>query len=334
VFRVLMRGALQEEDVLKGDDTLDVLIGAIEQADRSTATKRNEEKRRSLAEEVRNALVEGRSHPALAALNNVLESGDGKENAARRRLRAVLTAAQPDRQAVDFALAHLARSKENPFPDTRAPLRQRLKQLIVPGPGGEDVVITPLVSLPLMDELVSLANFLREKGYSNGWKRQGRLIAWQPGPENPQNAGVSGVKRFVAIRHQFSKPMQASLPISLALKEPGPREALQELHKAIFARRIYAEENALGENPSRTRSDLDERLERASLALAERVDEVFAGVDESRLTRDDYLESVQNALRKGAGKAGKPKWNKKFLLRKQEIEWIQLAFDTVIGEAA
>ncbi len=141
----------------------------------------------------------------------------------------------------------------------KAPLRQTLKQIILPGPDG-DLVVTSLPSLPLLRRIADLSGLDKEIGW--------RFIKKNRQISNLQNIGITG--KFCAFRYRFpgvNRVSGAAVAWETAIAHVEP------LYRAISARRVYLKKNGLSLSEARSRSDLDSAIvQRASEAAASLLD--------------------------------------------------------------
>lgn len=179
-----------------------------------------------------------------------------------------------------------------------APLRQMLKQIVLPGPQG-DVVVTPLPSLVLLRHIVGLADVA--VGYRSRFIRKQRRL------ENLQNIGISDT--FMSLRYVFPSPQE------WRASEAGTHMLAmhaKNLYDAIAARRAYLLSNGMSVRAPRSRSDLDANLVEVSRrAAADVVDDATDDVADmvrkiEWVVRRWYEQHV--APNKNNRKASKTRW--------------------------
>lgn len=364
VFRLLLRDELPEHDPFASGEVtafLTVMRQELDKADakaildaRQTSDAQPESEAPSdardasealrTAQDITNALLQGQVSAEFLALHQrVRDAGKKETSADMGKMNGLMLAARRDPQARQFALDHLERTKGLPFPAPSVPLRQRVKQLVIPGPE-QDVVISPLPSLPMLDVIREVAQFI---GQEAPYARH-RFIGWQSGIGNPQNTGIPLLRGSKAIRHEFRiNALHDGFNLRSALSEPASRDALQELYTANRYRRFCRDAQGIQDEKTPSPSkDIDRRLSDAARAVVGAIDEAVDGIVRAAreditlrdLSADDiagrlrsaFLTEVGRALQRLYASQAKPAGKKKSArlgLKRAEQEAILCAWD-------
>lgn len=297
VFRLLVRQDLPDLDPFASGEVHRFFIDLIKSRKLAPAGQTPGE----VAERIVQALQSGHlseEFQAVARAEGLDELGSGRANANQRKLLGLKLAVQADTQALDAAKEHLRHLRQSPFPDPGVPLRQRVKQLVLPG-AQADCVVTPMPSLPLIDAITEIEGFVRQ----HAAYAVHRFRPWQEGVDKPQNTGVPGIGRARALHHPFVLHAQHRLNMAWLLRQEPCEVALRQLYTALQHRRVYREENGIPDTQPLSRVDIEEALSTAAARLAEAVDDLVDGLPEAlrresqpERARDQYLMAVAKRL--------------------------------------
>lgn len=176
-----------------------------------------------------------------------------------------------------------------------APLRQKLKQIILPGPSGhDDVVVTPLVSFPLAKRLREIRDSLNAiKHTHTPGKPSTRFVKKNRGIKFSQNIGITD--SFCAMRY-FFKPLafhsDAWSLVTLKAKD---------LYHAINVRRAYLLNNGASLSSLKSRSDLDDAVAENARSLSEELSLAIPNITRQSIERKigETLRRHHTALKPG-----------------------------------
>jgi hypothetical protein len=327
--RLLLRQELPQFDPLAGDpcEAEKALAPILEAARKRDGGESKDTKKiaQQKAREIVAALREGVVPDELLALQRKLRQGvkikkDGEEkiDAALAKVEALIACISPAEEDLAAAREWLSRAQSTSSPDVSTPLRQRLKQLVLPGPAGsDDVVVTPLPALQILKTLREIYDLT--EGYG---AVRNRFAGYQRGYKNLQNTGVKDASAMRVVVHRFTTP-PAPQTVWDVIKLPEVAQAIEALRTKLLHRRVYLGEQKMSfDEPAR--SDIEQAFAEAADVLGREIAFAVGDLEPERAKAilDDVLPIVLGTLR----------GDKRMAFRARETELIRNAINKHVEE--
>jgi len=301
IVRLFLRHELPDIDPFNGEpsEVENELAAILEKKLKGMSKEQIRQKAREVVDSLRQSVVPDELYELHKELRqNVKIKKDGTEqiSAALAKVEALIAFLAPDEKDVSRAADWLARARSKRHPDGSVPLRNRLKQLVVPGPDGDDdVVITPLPALNILKTLADIYEFIG--GKDAPFALRSRFGAYQRGYKNLQTTGVPGAKKFKVIVHRFTAPSSLQ-SIRDVLSLPEVTRAVKELRRKLLHRRAYLLEQGIDLNKP-ARSDIESDFAQAVDALGREIFFAVSDMEPDRAKRilDEALYPILEALR-------------------------------------